>query len=270
MKCSKCGFENDPTLEVCSNCGESLKSEVIVEQPVEPQVEEEKVEEQPTETVVTEQPVVNQTPETQKVDGKLIISVIIRVLIIFVLFITLMVLSIFLLLPKRDKVLTKDDNSFTYKISNDEFSIVSNFSTLMDKGYYVLDSNYKIKYDSISITNIYKDNKAYALAAFYCPDKDGCEYKDTRIVKLNLYKDSGINFKDVTYDSSKNNVFDKLGKETGKLVSDELYYIWTNGKSVGDPYIMVKFNSRYKNQIDDIKIGVWWYDGEYNHTVKEA
>lgn len=259
MKCDKCGFENEQNVEVCSNCGNPFNKEI-----------ENTPSETPVEETTQSESVANEVTPVAEEPKKFDYSIIINIAIIFVMFNILLILFIILLIPKRDKVLTKDDNSFTYKISDDEFSIVSNFSTLMDKGYYVLDDNYEIKYDSISITNIYKDNKAYALAAFYCPDKDGCEYKDTRIVKLNLYKDSGINFKDVTYDSSKNNVFDKLGKETGTLVSDELYYIWTNGKSVGDPYIMVKFNSRFKNQIDDIKIGVWWYDGEYNHTVKEA
>ena len=259
MMCDKCGFENEQNVEVCSNCGNPFNKEVEntpSETPVEETIQ--------SESVTTE--VAPVTEEPKKFDY----SIIIYIAIIFVMFNILLILFIILLIPKRNKVLTKDDNSFTYKISDDEFSIVSNFSTLMDKGYYVLGDNYEIKYDSISITNIYKDNKAYALAAFYCPDKDGCEYKDTRIIKLNLYKSSGVKFKDVTYDSSKNGVFEKLGKETGKLVSDESYYIWANGKSIGDPYVMVKFNSKFKNQIDDIKIGVWWYDGEYNHTVKEA
>jgi hypothetical protein len=252
MKCRLCDTDNADTATVCSKCGQKL----IIENNISTNNLLKNINDMPTVNITTENKSSFKFP---KIDGFIIT--------IIVLVILLIVLMVMYFKPKRDSLLTNKDGNMVVKINDDEFNIISKYTDYSDKGYFVIGDNDFIRYDSIKINNLYKDDNAIGLAAFYCPNKDGCTYKDTTIVKLNIYKKYFTGIGEITKSDNYNKISEKLGKETGVLSTDNTYKIWSYGKNIGDAYIMIKFNSA--KAIEDVKTGVWWYDGEYQHMVKE-
>ena len=164
-------------------------------------------------------------------------------------------------------------DKMVFNIGDDEFTVGCKYNDLKNKQYtfdttYINEDNI-IGYDMIYIQNIYKDGKAVLLGLFYCSNKDGCKYEDTTLVKALFYKNSKIKIGDnISFSSSYDDFLDEFGKPEGVYKQDKSYYIWCFGDDhkIGDAYYMVKFNGG-SHAIIDIRIGVWWYDDEYNRTV---
>ena len=88
------------------------------------------------------------------------------------------------------------------------------------------------------------------------------------MIKANFYKKSNVIIDDflkigLSYDEVK----EEYGKEDGKFYQDNSFLVWSfkeEGK-IGNPYYLIKFNS--KEKVEEIRIGVWWYEDEFSNTV---
>lgn len=176
-------------------------------------------------------------------------------------------------MPKRTNKLFKEDKStISFSIDKDKFNIGDKYSKFTSLGYYSNNSDYTIKYDSIIVDTIYKNGKAYLLATLYCPNKTGCKYEDSILMKANLYNNSSVTVNDkINYNMSYDAVVKVLNKPIGVLNQDSSYYVWATGKNVGDKYIFIKFSyGLFSYGISEIRVGTWWYKGEFEHVVKEG
>lgn len=161
-----------------------------------------------------------------------------------------------------------------FMIGDDELKLGGTYKELKEKGY-VFDSRYisnddAIGYDMIYVQSVLKDNKEQFLGMFYCGNKEGCKYEDTILIKATFYSNTNYLLNDViknntSYDAIK----EKIGKEKGYFKEDKTYLVWTFGEAgkIGETYYMIKFDNGYSKTIKELRIGVWWYEEEYKHTV---
>ena len=174
--------------------------------------------------------------------------------------------------PYYEKLFKEDKSTISFSIDKDKFNIGDKYSKFTSLGYYSNNSDYTIKYDSIIVDTIYKNGKAYLLATLYCPNKTGCKYEDSILMKANLYNNSSVTVNDkINYNMSYDAVVKVLNKPIGVLNQDSSYYVWATGKNVGDKYIFIKFSyGLFSYGISEIRVGTWWYKGEFEHVVKEG
>ena len=159
----------------------------------------------------------------------------------------------------------------TFKVLDDELTIGDKVSAYVDKGYtYVSDDSY-VSPDSISIATFSKDDKPLFLALIYCPSKKKCSIEESKIVKINFYKDSKVVIEDkIKYGMTYEEIKKILGEETGRFYMDENYYVWSFGNEIGSPYYIVRFDEGGWFSFggsDDIRMGVWWYEDESIHSI---
>ena len=163
------------------------------------------------------------------------------------------------------------DNHLNFKILDDELTVGDSVKSFVDKGYLYASNEMFINSDSISMATFKKDNNDLFFALLYCPNKNKCSIDESKVVKINFYEKSKVIIDNyIKYGMTYEEVKSKLGKESGKFYLDNDYYVWTFGKNIGDPYYIIKFDTNTflsTGGINDIRIGVWWYKGESNHSI---
>lgn len=165
-----------------------------------------------------------------------------------------------------------------FTLGEDEFYIGDKISTYRSKNYSYderyIDENAKVKSDSIMSQTFYNElDDAQFLGAMYCPAGNDCDYDDTKLIKANFYKDSNVvvNGK-LKFGMTYNDVVRLYGEEDGTFYQDSELLVWTFGEKgkIGEPYYILRFDNGGIWSLGDlyeIRIGVWWYEGEYEHTV---
>lgn len=128
--------------------------------------------------------------------------------------------------------------------------------------------------DSIISQTFYNEQEdAQFLGALYCKEGSNCSYEDTVIVKINFYEESDVIVNDyIKFGMKYDDIVKKYGKEDGQFYQDSELLVWTFGEKgkIGEPYYILRFdNSGWfsTGKLIEIRIGVWWYEGEYEHTV---
>ncbi len=169
----------------------------------------------------------------------------------------------------------KQNIHYTYKINNELFYIGELASYYEGKGYTYKDNYYNksdiIVPDGFIPHSFYKDNKAMMYAAMHCALKKNCSYSESKVVKINFYDNiENLLIADfITFGTPYEEIEKKLGKPDGKFYMNDKEYVWSfydKGK-INNPYYVLEFDSSSK--VNGIKIGMWWYDGEYEYTVKK-
>lgn len=177
---------------------------------------------------------------------------------------------------RRVNIMKNMDQNSKLKITIDnvDFYLGDSVSSYLDKGYDYKKNNLSvIAPDSIILQPFYKDDNQKFLATLYCADNKECEYNDAQIIKINFYSQKNIVINDlIKLNTSYDEIVEKYGKETGKYYQDNNILVWSlgNGK-IGEPYFALKFKKSYlygKMLVSDIRIGIWWYEGEYEHVIE--
>lgn len=249
MKCDKCGNDLDINNK-CPNC-DNLNS-LVVEESV---------------------PVVK-----NKIDVKYFIMLGIMLIVIIGL-----IIGIVVSLNSKDKVdnktietisdLKKNDK-LKFTINDKEYYLGEKISKFLDDGFTIDKSNINeniVKSDSIVLKTFYVKGVPYFMGALYCPLDKNCSYEESVLIKANFYKESKVKiYEDISFSSSKSSITDKLGNPSGGLRQDNLVLVWSKSKDVGKPYVIVGFEGQSLfsyGAMDKLGIGIWWYEGEYKHTV---
>lgn len=179
-----------------------------------------------------------------------------------------------LLKPERSETLMSMPKNDYYKftINGKDYFLGDKITSLKSNLNY--DTNFKdiVYSDSISTRAFFNsDGKEQFLAAVYCSKDNDCAHDDTVLVKANFYDNTPVVVNDfikkgVTYEE----VVEEYGKENGYFYQDEEMLVWAFGNKIGDPYYILRFDNSSifsSNDIIEIRIGVWWYGEEYQHTV---
>ena len=208
-------------------------------------------------------------------------------LIITILIIILAIIGLFFISRlfngnDRSRVLVdiKPNEYSKFTIDGESFYIGSKSSSYKEKGYTYEDakSNYSdyVVGDSLIPRTFNKDGRAMFFGAIYCPNSDRCSYDDTILAKANFYKDSKVVVNDyIKYGMTYDEITKKYGKETGKFYQDDGLLVWDFGDhgKIGNPYYILRFDKGglfSTGGLIDIRMGVWWYDGEYDYTIIKA
>lgn len=253
MFCGSCGGKLDSN-GLCSNCAQQVMT----------------------------QPVVETVPKENKNNNKKIIIIVAAIGVILV------ALLVFLFFfnnsngddKKRSETLVNlgKNEYLKFTLGEDEFYIGDKISTYRSKNYSYderyIDENAKVKSDSIMSQTFYNElDDAQFLGAMYCPAGNDCDYDDTKLIKANFYKDSNVvvNGK-LKFGMTYNDVVRLYGEEDGTFYQDSELLVWTFGEKgkIGEPYYILRFDNGGIWSLGDlyeIRIGVWWYEGEYEHTV---
>ena len=162
-----------------------------------------------------------------------------------------------------------DDNTFYLgdTVSDYKLKKYSYDETYLSEDAYVAS-------DSIISQTFYNEKEeAQFLGALYCKDGSNCSYDDTILVKINFYEDSDVVVNEyIKFGMTYDDIVEKYGKEDGKFYQDSELLVWTFGEKgkIGEPYYILRFDNGgwfSTGDLIEIRIGVWWYDGEYEHTV---
>lgn len=182
--------------------------------------------------------------------------------------------------PARSKVLVevKESKDLQFKIGDKKYKLGEQLSIYKKDGItynteYVKDD--AIVYSDSIMTQTFYDNEGKPLffGAFYCPSGDDCSYDESILIKANFYESSDVVIDDyIEFGMNYDDIVEKYGKEDGTFYQNEELLVWTLGGTgkIGEPYYILYFdNSGWFSTGDlvDIRMGVWWYDGEYEHTV---
>lgn len=168
------------------------------------------------------------------------------------------------------------NKSIKFVLNEKEYFLGEKTSTFFDDGYYIdnngLNNDYIIA-DSFIAKTFYYEGLPMFFAAMYCPLKNNCTYNDLILIKIIFYDTSNVVVDDdIKYGMTYAEIKDKLGKEDGKYYQDSELRVWNlKGKKVGDAYYILRFGTGKEmssNKVKDLRIGIWWYDGEADHTIK--
>ena len=242
-------------------------------------VEETKVEETPT-TEAVEEPKVEEKPKKDFSKLKKIIKIVVILSVVIAIIVGAVLggIKIYQQATKETKKvesLTEIKNKKgNFMIVDDELRVGGTYKDLKKAGYE-FDSRYiseddVISYDMIYVQTVLKDGKEQFLGMFYCGNKEGCKYEDTVLLKVTFFANTNYLVADVISSSSTYEAIkEKFGKEKGYFKEDSTYYIWTFGEAgqIGEPYYMIKFDNGWSKSVKEVRVGVWWYEGEYKHTV---
>ena len=250
MNCNKCGFLLEENSKFCPNCGNQIIDNISISN------EE------------MNKSFFKQYKKIMMICGIILIILLITLFIIFV-----------NSQNKRADELTniEESNYVKFKLEDDELYLGKEVSSYISKGYsydteYITDEDY-ILGDSISMQTFYKDDEAKFLGVLYCPKKDKCTYKESTLVKINFYEDQSLLIDEfLKYGLYYDDIVEKYGKEDGKFYQNNELLVWSFGEKgkIGEPYYILRFDKGglfSTGKLTDIRIGVWWYDGEYEHTI---
>jgi len=255
MICSKCGGNIDQKTHKCIFCGSSTGLE--------------------TTNILTENnEQINQKNFIKKYKYILLSGGLILIAIILILIITLINPS-----NKRAEALINIEktNYLKFTIGEKDFYLGEKISNYKKKGcsyedQYINDESY-VEGDSIAIYNFYNNEEARFLGAFYCAEKEKCKYEDSVLVKINFYKNSDIIVNDyIKYGMKYEEIVEKYGKEDGTFYQDETLLVWSFGEKgkIGTPYYILRFDNDGwfpTKELIEIRMGIWWYEEEYEYTV---
>ncbi|MBQ7136806.1 MAG: hypothetical protein IJO43_02365 [Bacilli bacterium] len=198
--------------------------------------------------------------------------------IFIVLTILLIVIFIFVINSNKEvKEPASGQQKFSYysfDVDGEGFLIGEEVSYYEKKGYSYKDNYYSkndfIVSDGFMPHLFYKNNNPVMYAAMHCQKEDKCSYSEARIIKINFYDAIGkVTFADfITIGTTVEEVEEKLGKADGTIYTNDNEKVWSfydKGK-VGTPYYVLEFGS---GKVVNMKIGVWWYEDEYEHTIKK-
>lgn len=258
-----------PVTEVVT---EPVTSVPVTEVVTEPVVE---VVTEPVTVPVVDNVVSNPQPVIKKGINKKIVKYFFIVLILALLVVGGVFVYNFLTREDRTETLTeisKSDKTM-FMLGEEEFHIGDTVSELKKKGLsyednLIKDTDYIVS-DSIAVYPFYYEGEAVFLGALYCPSEENCKYDDAVLIKANFYDDADVLVDETIkigmyYDEIK----DEYGKKDGKFYQDKDFYVWTfgDGGKIGEPYYLLRFNS--SERLEEIRIGVWWYEEEFEYTVK--
>lgn len=230
---------------------------------------------EPVTVPVVDNVVSNPQPVVKKGINKKIIKYIFIVLILALLVVGGVFVYNFLTKEDRTETLTeisKSDKTM-FMLGEEEFHIGDTVSELKKKGLsyednLIKDTDYIVS-DSIAVYPFYYEGEAVFLGALYCPSEENCKYDDAVLIKANFYDNANVLVDETIkigmyYDEIK----DEYGKKDGKFYQDKDFYVWTFGDDgkIGEPYYLLRFNS--SERLEEIRIGVWWYEEEFEYTVK--
>jgi len=250
MNCNRCGFLVTTNSKFCENCGNLLNNNLNADNP-------------------------NNKKSFFKNKKNLIVLG--TVLIIVVAIVIFIILANNKNQRKEELTNIKEVSYVKYKYGEDELYLGKEVSSYLSKGYsydkeHITKEDYIIG-DSIAMMTFYKDEEPKFLGALYCPKEDKCSYDEATLVKINFYKDNNLLIDDfLKYGLSYDDVVEKYGKEDGKFYQNEEQLVWTFGEKgkIGEPYYVLRFDEGgwfSSGSLNDIRIGVWWYEGEYEYSV---
>lgn len=252
MNCKKCGAVLPNGAMICNNCGQLVDLTSGQNNYVSP------VDNKPKESIFKKLTSFIKTHKT------MCAFVIIGVL----------ALSIVIVLTKEertDKLLNiEKSNNIKFTFNDEKYYIGQTAKELKQKGlmYDSVEGEY-IPSDSITVFPFYLNDKPVFLGALYCASEEKCSYDEAVLIKANFYDNSGVVLNDlIRRGSSYDDIKEKYGKEDGKFYQDEAMLVWSLGEKgkIGEPYYILKFNSY--NNVEEIRIGIWWYEEEYEYTIK--
>ena len=182
--------------------------------------------------------------------------------------------------PARAKTLVeiKESDDLSFKIDDKSYQLGEKLSVYKKDGI-----SYNTEYvkedatvysDSFMTQTFYdKDGTPLFFGAFYCPKEDECSYDESILIKANFYESSDVVIDDyIKFGMDYDDIVEKYGKEDGTFYQNEELLVWALGGTgkIGEPYYILYFdNSGWfsTGDLTDIRMGVWWYEGEYEHTV---
>ena len=239
MYCISCGKVLEKKELICSNCGSSQINNVIQEQ---------------------------KKSKTNRIKLK-------HMILIF--FILILIIISIMLLNNRNNDATKKASYYTFSVGNKEFLIGEKVSYYEKKGFSYKDDYYSdnsfIVPDGLLTQSFYKNNEAVMYAAMHCRQEKKCDFSDANVIKINFYESIGkVKFADfITLGTTYEEIVKKIGEPDGKFYMNEKEYVWSfydKGK-MDNPYYVLEFDNSKK--VVNMKIGMWWYEGEYEYTVKK-
>ena len=256
MICSKCGGVVDGRSKKCSFCGTSINQ---------------------NNDQLSNQPVVDSKQSLFSKYKYFFLGGIVLLVIIIIVVVSL-------INPKnerRDALLSIDKTHYMkFTIDDKEYYVGEKVSKYKKNGIsfedqYLTEDSY-VESDSIAMYNFYDEEKeAQFLGAFYCSENKECKYDDTLLLKVNFYEESEVVIDDfIKYGIRYDDIVEKYGKEDGTFYQDEDLLVWTFGEKgkVGNPYYILRFDYDgwfSSGELIEIRMGIWWYEEEYEHTVIE-
>lgn len=195
---------------------------------------------------------------------------------LIILIILLIIIFIFVINSNKEvkEQTPQKDSYYSFKVDGKEILIGEEVSYYEKKGYSYKDNYYSkndfIVSDGFMPHLFYKDGNPVMYAAMHCQKQDKCNYSEAHIIKINFYDTIGkVTLADfITIGTTYDEVEEKLGKPDGTIYTNDNEKVWSfydKGK-IGNPYYALEFDS---GKVVNIKIGVWWYEDEYEHTIKK-
>lgn len=267
MKCEKCGglLNENNVCPVCSNDG----NENVV-------VQNNGIENNLVNNV--ENSVISNNANKKSIldfiKEKKLIFIIAGVVILLLLIVCVVIFSG----KDRTKIISniEENNTLKFTIGEKDFYIGGKISDLKSNDLYYesnSDDSY-VESDSVILENFYFDNKVKFLGAIYCGEDKKCSYDNSILLKANFYSKSDVVIDDFIKIGTKyDEIVEKYGEEKGAFYQNSDFLVWSFGKKVGDPYYLLKFENSYvtsSKTVSEIRVGIWWYDGEYEHTVEKV
>lgn len=177
---------------------------------------------------------------------------------------------------KEDTVILDDSISrayYQFEMNGELFTLGETVDAFEKKGY-MLKENYfsnsnKLVSDAISTHHFAKEDKDMFYGIIHCNLKEDCNYSNSRVIKLNFYRDANVILNHhITYETKYDDVVEALGKEDGYFYTDKSLKVWSISKEgkVDTPYFLLKFSGE---KIVEIRIGLWWYEGEFEYSIEK-
>ena len=289
--CNKCGKEFNEKVDFCPNCGQKT-SEVIsinIDNNITNDTNNSVINNIANPGSKVEINIVNNDETnaisssdnmSNNVEKKKILSK--KTLLFLVIIIILIIVSIFFIrkLTERQRNASSlgsvKEQNLKFKLDGDEYILGERLGKKKEKGLLYDEKNKSINtldFDTIGLQSFSHNKKLFFNGVYYCNKEDGCDLDDNILIKLNFDSRCNVLIDDfIKFGLKYDEVVEKYGKESGVYYQDEDYLVWASDSTgkVGSYYFILQFKSNdffSTNGVSSIKIGVWWYDGEYDRTV---